>query len=80
MHAGVTRLVRQMQLMLDGPHPHGDDAGQLSFTIAELEGRVRRLQRLNDGYAGVRLSRYVAGLRAVSVPDRVGGVAAPGMV
>ena len=80
MHSGHTRLVRQMQLMLNGSRSDGDDDGQLSFAIAELEDRVRRLQRLGDGFAAVRLSGYVAGLRAVSVPDRVGGVTSPGMV
>lgn len=80
MHSGHTRLVRQMQLMLNGRQPDGHDDGQLSFAIAELQARVRRLQRLGDGFAAVRLSGYVAGLRAVSVPDRVGGVASPGMV
>lgn len=80
MHSGHTRLVRQMQLMLNGSRPDGDLDGQLPVVIAELEDRVRRIQRSRDGFEGVRLSGYVAGLRAVSVPDRVGGATSPGMV
>ena len=80
MRTGDTRLVRQMQRVLDGPCLDGDEAGQLHFAIEELQDRLRRLQRLGDGYAAVRLSGYVAGLRAVSVPDRTGGTASPRMV
>ena len=80
MHSGHTRLVRQMQLMLNGSRPNGDRDGQLSFAIAELQDRVRRLQRLSGGFESVRLSGYVTGLRAVSVPDRVGGATSPRMV
>ena len=79
MHSGDNRLVRQMQLVLAGSHLDGEDAGQLSFAVAHLQDRVRRLHRLGDGFASVRLSGYVAGLRAVSVLDRVGGVASPRM-
>jgi len=80
MHSGHLRLVRQMQLRLDGSLPDRDTNGQLAIAIAELQDRVRRLRSLGAGFESVRLSGCVAGLRAVSVPDRAGGVASPRMV
>ena len=73
-----TRLVRWMQTRLNGRRLNGDDDALLASAVAELQGRLRRLHRLGEGYGEVCVSRHIAGLRAVSVPDRVGGVSSPG--
>jgi len=77
MNPGQARLVRQVQLRLNGRGPAGDDA-QWAHAVAELRGRLGRLQKLGAEFAAVRLSGDIAGLRAVSVPDRTGGGRSPG--
>ena len=72
------RLVRRMQMRLDSRRLDGDDDASLAPVVAELHERVRRLHRLGESYGAVRVSEHVAGLRAVSVPDRIGSVASPG--
>lgn len=72
------RLVRWMQMRLSSRRWDGDDDASLAPAVAELHDRVRRLHRLGEDYRAVRVSRHVAGLRAVSVPDRTGGVSSPG--
>ncbi|MHC4063144.1 MAG: hypothetical protein ACYSUQ_00810 [Planctomycetota bacterium] len=74
-----TRLVRQVQMRLNGWRSDGDDDAALALAIRELHDRVRRLHRLGGAFSAVRVSRHVVGLRAVSVPDRSAGVSSPGI-
>lgn len=74
-----TRLVRWMHKRLEAPWACGEDQASLQQGLAELERRVRRLHLLGGRFASVRVSAHVAGLRAASIPDRVGGVAWPRM-
>jgi hypothetical protein len=62
-----------MLLWLNGQSLVGEGVPSVADAVAELHDRVRRLQRLSGAHASVSVSRDVAGLRAVSVPDRNGG-------
>jgi hypothetical protein len=79
MSCGQANLVQRMRERLVAPWVCCEDEASLQHGLAELERRVRVLRLLDDRFASVRLSEHIAGLRAASVPDRVGGVASPRM-